>query len=60
MRKLVFLLVLAVFSVSASALAVEPQKPAESKINWLTSIDRAIEQSKAQDKPILMDFFNPK
>jgi hypothetical protein len=59
MRKLVFLVVLTVFSISASALAAEPQKPGASKINWLSSIDQAVEQAKAQDKPILIDFFNP-
>jgi len=61
MRKLVLFLVLTVLSISASAaLAAEPQKPGDSKINWLTSMDQAVEQAKAQDKPILIDFFNPK
>jgi hypothetical protein len=60
MRKLVFVLVAAVFSITASALAAEPQKPADSGINWLGGMDQAVEQAKAQDKPILVDFFNPK
>ena len=59
MRKLVFFVVLTVFTISASALAAEPQKPGASKINWLSSIDQAVEQAKAKDKPILIDFFNP-
>jgi hypothetical protein len=60
MRKLVSFLVLAVFSISVSASAAEPQKQGDSKISWLTSMDQAIEQAKAQEKPVLMDFFNPK
>jgi thiol:disulfide interchange protein len=60
MRKLVFLLVLAVFSISAFAWAAESPKQGDSKINWLTSMDQAIEQAKAQRKPILLDFFNPR
>ncbi len=60
MRKLVFLLVLAVFFVTiVTATAAEPQKSDGPRINWETSMDRAIEQAKAQNKLILMDFFNP-
>ncbi len=59
MRKLVLYAVLLVFGIGANVLAAEPPTQGGSKINWLTSIDQAIEQAKAQDKPILMNFFNP-
>ena len=28
-------------------------------VKWVTSMDEAIKLAKAQDKPILLDFFNP-
>lgn len=28
-------------------------------ISWKTSMDEALEQAKAKNKPILLDFFNP-
>ena len=60
MRKLVFFLVLTVFFVTTlAATAAEPQTPNGSTIDWQTSMDRAVEQAKAQNKLILMDFFNP-
>ena len=59
MRKLVFFVFLTVCSISASVLAAEPQKQGDSKISWLTDLRQAIEQAKAQDKPVLLDFFNP-
>ena len=60
MRKLVLFLVLLAFSIGASAAsAAEPQKQGNSEINWLTSMDQAVKQAKAQNKPILVDFFNP-
>ncbi len=60
MRKLILCAVFIVLGISASALAAEPLKHDGVKINWLTSMDQAIEQAKAQNKPIFMDFFNPK
>jgi hypothetical protein len=60
MRKLVLFLALLVFSTAASvASAAEPQKQGGSQINWLASLDQAVQQAKAQNKPILVDFFNP-
>jgi len=60
MRKLVLLLVLtAFFATTFAATAAEPQAPNGSKIEWQTSIDKVISQAKAQNKLILMDFFNP-
>jgi thiol:disulfide interchange protein len=60
MRKLVLFLALLVFSIGVSAAsAAESQKQGDSQINWLASMDQAVEQAKAQNKPILVDFFNP-
>jgi hypothetical protein len=60
MRKLVLFLALLVFSTAASAVpAAELQKQGSSQIKWLASLDQAVEQAKAQNKPILIDFFNP-
>jgi len=30
-----------------------------SKIKWETDIDSAVARAKSEDKPILLDFFNP-
>ncbi len=60
MRKLVLFLVLTMFSgATFLAAAAEPPAPNSSKIDWQTSMDRAIEQAKAQNKLVLLDFFNP-
>lgn len=29
------------------------------KISWITDMDKALEQAKAANKPVLLDFFNP-
>ncbi len=31
----------------------------ETAIKWQTDMKMAIQQAKAEDKPILLDFFNP-
>ncbi|MGO9122725.1 MAG: hypothetical protein ACLQPD_34550 [Desulfomonilaceae bacterium] len=60
MRKLVLFFVLLAFSIGASAAsAAELQKQGNSQINWLANMDQAVGQAKAQNKPILVDFFNP-
>jgi uncharacterized protein YyaL (SSP411 family) len=30
-----------------------------STISWLTELEQALEQSKKENKPIFLDFFNP-
>jgi hypothetical protein len=60
MRKLVLFLALLVFATATfAASAAESQKQGGSQIKWLASMDQAVEQAKAQNKPILVDFFNP-
>jgi hypothetical protein len=60
MRKLVLFLVLTIsFGATLAAAAAESQTPNVSKIDWQTSMDEAIQQAKAQNRLILMDFFNP-
>ena len=60
MRKLVLFLVLTILSVTTLvASAAEPQTPNVSQIDWQSSMDGAIQQAKAQNKLILIDFFNP-
>ena len=58
-KSVLYLVVLTVFTVTFPVAAAESQKQSGSQINWLNSIDQAIEQAKAQNKPILIDFFNP-
>ncbi len=29
------------------------------QISWETSMDRALERAKSENKPIVLDFFNP-
>lgn len=29
------------------------------KIEWLAEMDSALERAKAENKPVLLDFFNP-
>jgi hypothetical protein len=31
----------------------------QTAIRWLTSLDEALEQTKLDDKPVLLDFFSP-
>lgn len=39
-------------------VAYEDNKPTE--IPWVSSFDAALQLAKKQDKPIFLDFFNPK
>ena len=49
------------FTLTAGiAIAAETKEGEATKIEWLTSLDQAVEQAKAQNKPILLDFFNPR
>ena len=61
MKMKVFLIVIAValvLAVSAAPGASEESKPAQ--IPWVSSFDTALQLAKQQDKPILLDFYNPK
>ncbi len=61
MRKFLLFFAVIVFSaLAAAAMAEEATKKEGSQIAWLSSMDQAIEQAKTQNKPILLDFFNPK
>jgi hypothetical protein len=61
MKKSVWLIVIAMaldLGVSQGVVASETKKPAE--IPWVSSFDTALTLAKKQDKPILLDFYNPK
>jgi hypothetical protein len=60
MNKILLMLTLVAFSISVSAAtASEPKKTEGSGIQWLTSLDQAVKQAKAENKAILLDFYNP-
>jgi hypothetical protein len=60
MNKILVMVTLLAFSISlTAATASEPKKTEGAGIQWLTSLDQAIKQAKAENKPILLDFFNP-
>lgn len=60
MKKILLTAVLIAFSFSlTAAMAVEPTKTQGSEIQWLTSMDQAIKRAQAENKSILLDFFNP-
>ncbi len=61
MKKTVALMVIAVvlgLELPPGTVMSETRKPAE--IPWVTSFDTALQRAKQQDKPILLDFYNPK
>ena len=60
MNKIRLMVTLVAFSISVTAaMASEPKKTEGSGIQWLTSMDQAVTRAKAENKPILLDFFNP-
>ncbi len=60
MNKILLMLTLVAFAISISAAtASDPKKTEGSGIHWLTSMDQAVKLAKAENKPILLDFFNP-
>ncbi len=61
MKKTVVLIVIAVvlaLGVSPGMVASEPSKSAQ--IPWVSSFDTALQLAKQQNKPIFLDFYNPK
>jgi thiol:disulfide interchange protein len=60
MKRNLLTAILIAFSLSLTvAMASEPMKTQSSEIQWLTSMDQAIKRAQAENKPILLDFFNP-
>ena len=61
MKTFLLITALVAFAFTAGiAIAAEAKEGEAAKIEWLTSLDQAVEQAKAQNKPILLDFFNPR
>ena len=60
MKKLLVCATLA-FLVAASVVAVasEPKSQESSGIHWITDMAAALQLAKSENKPILLDFFNP-
>jgi hypothetical protein len=50
----VFLCIAAVVAISAQV-----QKQEASGIKWLTDMETALQRAKSENKPILLEFFNP-
>jgi hypothetical protein len=60
MKKLLILTTF-VFLCMAFLMAVpaQAQKQEASAIQWLTDMGTALQRAKSENKPILLDFFNP-
>jgi ABC-type glycerol-3-phosphate transport system substrate-binding protein len=41
------------------AVGSQAQKPEATEIHWLTDMGTALQRAKSENKPILLDFFNP-
>jgi len=60
MKKSSLLVALAVFCATALvAVSSQAQKQEASEIQWLTDMGTALQRAKSENKPILLDFFNP-
>lgn len=60
MNKILLIVTLLAFLISVTAAtASEPKKTGGTGIQWLTSMDQAVKRAKAENRPILLDFFNP-
>ena len=59
MRKTFVFVVLAVMCVASAAVAAQVEKQEGAKVHWLTDFNAGLRQAKLQNKPILLDFFNP-
>jgi thiol:disulfide interchange protein len=46
-------------SVALVAVPSQAQKPETSEIQWLNDMETALQRAKSENKPILLDFFNP-
>ncbi len=61
MKKLVILAASLVILSAATlvALSSQEQKEEGAGIKWLTDMGTALQKAKSENKPILLDFFNP-
>jgi len=41
-------------------MAPSAQDTSHTKIEWETNMDEARERARSEDKPVFLDFFNPK
>jgi thiol:disulfide interchange protein len=60
MKKSSLLVALVVLCAAALvAVSSQAQKQEASEIQWLTDMGTALQRAKSENKPILLDFFNP-
>jgi len=61
MKKTVALaMIVAALALTMSARVVMSETKMSDQIPWVSSFDEALKRAKQQDKPILLDFYNPK
>ncbi len=60
MKTSLVLVLLAVLCVAAfTAAASQTQKQEAPGVHWLTDLGAGLKQAKSENKPVLVDFFNP-
>jgi hypothetical protein len=60
MKRSSVLVALVVFcAATLVAIPSQAQKQEASEIQWLTDMGTALQRAKSENKPILLDFFNP-
>jgi hypothetical protein len=60
MKRSSVIVALVVFFASALAAAgSQADKQEASEVQWLTDMGTALKRAKSENKPILLDFFNP-
>jgi len=53
-------IILALFAQATISLAVDKSNKETQQIHWLTGLDEALSRAKSENKPVFLDFFNPK
>ncbi|MGO9571385.1 MAG: hypothetical protein ACLP5H_27990 [Desulfomonilaceae bacterium] len=60
MKKSSVILAVVVFCAAAlAAVGSQAQKQGAPEVQWLTDMGTALQRAKSENKPILLDFFNP-
>ena len=53
-------IIVVLFAHCGMVVAADSSKQATQQIHWLTGLDEALARAKSENKPVFLDFFNPK
>jgi hypothetical protein len=53
-------IIVVLFAHCAMVSAADSSKQGNQQIHWLTGLDEALSRAKSENKPVFLDFFNPK